>query len=105
MTCEDPNNAYVQVLNGNGQKTGSAIVLKVMSGDKVNIQADSWYWEPASSNSQMGLGWPDLIASLAGGIAGTIVGSHSAALVPVPAAIVLPCYSRTKILRMAWADS
>ncbi|RXK81490.1 RHS repeat-associated core domain-containing protein [Filimonas effusa] len=78
--ASDPNNAYVQVLNGNGQKTGTAIVLKVMSGDKVNIQADSWYGEPASSNSQSALGWPDLIASLAGGIAGTGAGSHNAAL-------------------------
>ncbi|RXK81422.1 RHS repeat-associated core domain-containing protein [Filimonas effusa] len=67
-------------MNGNGQKTGSAIVLKVMSGDKVNIQADSWYGEPASSNSQSALGWPDLIASLAGGIAGTGAGSHNGAL-------------------------
>lgn len=39
----DPNN-YVSKLNGNGNKVGTGIVLKVMSGDKVNIRASSWYY-------------------------------------------------------------
>ncbi|MBI2285189.1 MAG: Ig-like domain-containing protein [Bacteroidetes bacterium] len=39
----DPNN-YVSKLNGNGNKVGPGIVLKVMSGDKVNIRASSWYY-------------------------------------------------------------
>jgi len=39
----DPNN-YVAKLNGNGNKVGPGIVLKVMSGDRVNIRASSWYY-------------------------------------------------------------
>ncbi|MBI2285193.1 MAG: hypothetical protein HYU71_15890, partial [Bacteroidetes bacterium] len=39
----DPNN-YVSKLNGNGNKVGPGIVLRVMSGDKVNIRASSWYY-------------------------------------------------------------
>lgn len=36
-------NDYVHRLSGNGVKVGSSIVLKVMSGDAVNIRANSWY--------------------------------------------------------------
>jgi len=42
-TYTDPNN-YVAKLNGNGNKVGPGIVLKVMSGDRVNIRASSWYY-------------------------------------------------------------
>lgn len=42
-TYTDPNN-YVAKLNGYGNKVGPGIVLKVMSGDRVNIRASSWYY-------------------------------------------------------------
>jgi RHS repeat-associated protein len=74
-TYTSPND-YIQQLNGNGQRTGSAIVLKVMAGDKVNIRANSWYrLNGASPGSPVGLQVADLIGTLAGGIAGA--GSHS----------------------------
>jgi RHS repeat-associated protein len=77
-TYTNPND-YIQQLNGNGQKTGSSIVLKVMAGDKVNIRANSWYrLNGASPGSPVNLLAADLIGSLAGGIAGAGAGSHSA---------------------------
>lgn len=38
----DPNTQAAK-LNGNGNKIGPAILLKVMSGDQVNIRANAWY--------------------------------------------------------------
>ena len=40
---ETSPNDYIHKLNGNGTKVGTSMVLKVMSGDKVNIRAKSWY--------------------------------------------------------------
>ncbi len=64
-------NDYVQRLNGNSQKVGTSIVLKVMSGDKVNIRASSWYRQngvPSGSSSTSTIA--DIAASLVQGIAG-----------------------------------
>jgi len=36
-------NQYVAELDGNGNKIGPGIVLKVMSGDKINIRVSAWY--------------------------------------------------------------
>lgn len=69
----NPNN-YIQKLNGNGTKIGTGIVLKVMSGDKVNIRASSWYRQngvtPGSPQSIV----EDIVASLAAGMAGGAAG-------------------------------
>ena len=41
-TYTNPND-YIQRLNGNGTKIGTSKVLKVMSGDKINVKVSSWY--------------------------------------------------------------
>ena|GEM_PF-1894856 len=41
-TYTSPND-FIQKLNGAGPKTGTNMVLKVMTGDKVNLFAKSWY--------------------------------------------------------------
>lgn len=69
----NPNN-YIQKLNGNGVKVGTGIVLKVMSGDKVNIRASSWYKQngvaPGSPQSIV----EDIVASLSAGLSGGAAG-------------------------------
>ena len=61
-------NDYIQKLNGNNQKVGTSIVLKVMAGDKVNIRANSWYKQngvvPGNAINPIN----DIIASLMGGL-------------------------------------
>ena len=39
----DPGNTYTQQLNGSANKTGAGILLKVMSGDLLNVRVNSWY--------------------------------------------------------------
>jgi len=74
-TYTSPNN-YIQQLNGNGYKIGANIVLKVMAGDTINIRANSWYRQngaaPGTPNSPLS----SLVASLAGGVAGTDPGHY-----------------------------
>ena len=41
-TYTNPND-FIQQLNGGGNKVGSAILLKVMAGDKINVRATSFY--------------------------------------------------------------
>ncbi|RXK86628.1 NucA/NucB deoxyribonuclease domain-containing protein [Filimonas effusa] len=72
-------NSYVESLNGNSNKTGTSILLKVMAGDKVNIAADSWYERSPSSGDVSSLPVGELLSTLAGGISGAGGGSHSAA--------------------------
>ncbi|WP_164974337.1 hypothetical protein, partial [Filimonas effusa] len=73
-------NDWTQRLNGNGQRIGTGMVLKVMSGDKVSIRANSWYrLNGANPGSPVGLQVADLLGSLVGGIAGAGSGSHAAA--------------------------
>ncbi|MBW0177581.1 DUF6443 domain-containing protein [Sediminibacterium sp.] len=76
-TYTDPND-YIHKLNGNGTKLGSSMVLKVMSGDKVNIHAKSWYRlngvTPGSPVSPLS----DLVAALAGGVAQSAAGKYTA---------------------------
>ena len=71
-------NYYIQKLNGNGTKLGTSMVLKVMSGDKVNIHAKSWYRlngvTPGSPVSPL----TDLVAALAGGVAQSAAGKYTA---------------------------
>lgn len=76
-TYTDPND-YIHKLNGNGTKVGSSMVLKVMSGDKVNIHAKSWYRlngvTPGSPVSPL----TNLIEALAGGVAQSAAGKYTA---------------------------
>jgi RHS repeat-associated protein len=39
----DSSNRFAAKLDGEQQKTGPAIILKVMAGDTLNIRANSWY--------------------------------------------------------------
>ncbi len=57
-------------VNGSTNKIGPGIMLKVMAGDAFNIYASSWY---KTVNSPVNGVNPvtDLIAALAGGVAGT----------------------------------
>lgn len=82
-TYTHPND-YVHKLSGSGTKLGSSIVLKVMSGDRVNIRASSWYRQNGAT-----LGTPqdmaqEIIASLAEGIAGAGAGKFSPAQLQQP---------------------
>lgn len=74
-TYTNPND-YVHKLNGNGTKIGTAIVLKVMAGDKINIRANSWwknYSVPANpSNTISAL--IDIANALITGVPGTLNG-------------------------------
>lgn len=75
-TYTTPND-YVHKLNGSGTKLGSSIVLKVMSGDRVNIRATSWYRQNGISPGTPTGMIEDLIAGLAEGIAGASAGKLS----------------------------
>jgi RHS repeat-associated protein len=65
-------NDFIHKLNGNGTKIGTSKVLKVMSGDKVNLRVSSWYKTngtnpgPPAANPLT-----DLVTALANGIVGT----------------------------------
>jgi hypothetical protein len=61
-----PNDSLARV-NGSGNKVGPALVLKVMSGDKVDIAVKVFYrgqWLPASTADPLA----DILTSLAAGI-------------------------------------
>ncbi len=63
-----PNN-YIQRLIGSGVRTGTSMVLKVMSGDKIKAHVSSWYHNqnnetPHNGNNILG----DIVGSLLGGI-------------------------------------
>lgn len=62
-------NDYVAQLNGSGQKTGPAIVLKVTSGDMVDLAVKSFYHSQASAGGNTSA-LVDVLNSLAGGIVG-----------------------------------
>jgi RHS repeat-associated protein len=62
-------NDIVDLVNGNGNKIGPAIVLKVMSGDKIDISASHFYRNGGSYNDGTNL-VPNILSSLAGGIVG-----------------------------------
>lgn len=71
---------FIHKLNG----SGTSIVLKVMSGDKVNIRATSWYRQngvtPLSPQSSLN----DLILSLADGIAFRSTGKFTSSALQQP---------------------
>ncbi len=70
----DPNpvtvpNDLVAKLNGSGNKVGPAIVLKIMSGDKVDIGVSHFYRSGGTAN-EGGNPLTDILTSLATGIIG-----------------------------------
>ncbi|OQP63461.1 hypothetical protein A3860_24265 [Niastella vici] len=72
-------NDYVAKLNGSGQKTGPSIVLKVMSGDVIDLAVKSYYQSQSiTPNNSDAL--TDILSSLATGIvsvSGVVKGSVS----------------------------
>ena len=61
-------NDYVAKLNGNGNKIGPSILLKVMAGDKFNVAVSSWYKKNGASPGTPVNPLTGLVAALAGGI-------------------------------------
>ena len=71
-------NDYVQRLNGQATKVGTSLVLKVMSGDRVNIRASSWYRQNGGSAQSPRSALPDILAALLEGIPGVAAGKAAA---------------------------
>ena len=69
-----PNDSLARV-NGNGPKTGPAILLKVMSGDVVDIATKSFYKSGGTVNSPNST-LTDIVNSLANGLVTATSGSH-----------------------------
>ncbi len=67
-----PNN-YVAVVNGSGNKTGPGLILKVMSGDQVDIGVKS-FWKSGTVGSSTASPLADILTSLATGITGMAAG-------------------------------
>lgn len=74
-TYTSPND-FIHKLNGNGIKVGTSIVLKVMSGDRFNIHAKSWYKLNGVTPESPASPLTDLIASLAGGVSKAVSGKY-----------------------------
>jgi RHS repeat-associated protein len=73
-TVTNPNDSVSRV-NGNGNKVGPGIILKVMSGDKVDIAVQSYYnniTDTAGPRPSVN----DVLASLAPGIVSMTGGAH-----------------------------
>jgi RHS repeat-associated protein len=73
-TITNPNDSLARV-NGNGNKVGPGIILKVMSGDKVDIAVQSYYnniTDTAGPSPSIN----DVLASLATGIVSMTGGTH-----------------------------
>ena len=70
-------NVKVAKVNGSGNKIGPAIILKVMAGDKFNLNVNSW-WNSGSSPGTPVSPVNDLIAALSNGI-GPVSAGHATA--------------------------
>ncbi|MBN9382145.1 MAG: RHS repeat-associated core domain-containing protein [Chitinophagaceae bacterium] len=70
----NPNDS-ISRLRGDGQKVGPAIILKVMSGDKVTIATNYYFNSSAATNGQR-LSASDIINSLASGIVSLSGATH-----------------------------
>jgi hypothetical protein len=74
LATTNPNDNVIGV-NGSGQKVGPAIILKVMSGDKVDLGVNYFYNSSGSTNGQS-VAISDIINSLATGIVSAVGPSH-----------------------------
>ena len=87
----NPNDSVCK-LNGSGNKVGPAIILKVMSGDKVDMGVNYFFNNVGAANGQS-LSSSDIINSLAGGIVSISGGAHGSfadltgVTSPLPAAL------------------
>ena len=74
VSVTNPNDSVAKV-NASGQKVGPAIILKVMSGDKVDV-ATNYYYNTSSTTTGQALSSNDVINSLATGIVSLTGGAH-----------------------------
>jgi len=68
-------NDSVARVNGSGVKTGPAIILKVMAGDKVDLGVN-YYYNSYSDTAAPTLNATDILTSLASGLAGLSAPAH-----------------------------
>jgi len=73
-TVTNPNDSVVK-LNGNGPKTGPGIILKVMTGDKIDVGVQ-YYYNSMVNNNPSNLSASDLLSSLATGIISLTGAAH-----------------------------
>jgi RHS repeat-associated protein len=71
-------NDFIQKLNGNGEKVGTSIVLKVMSGDSYNLRVNSWYRNNGASPASPSGILETVVASLLTGVTKASVGKFNA---------------------------
>jgi len=69
-----PNDSLARV-NGSGQKTGPSILLRVMSGDVVDVATKSFYKSGGTKPGNTSV-FTDVLSALTGGISGVTLGSH-----------------------------
>lgn len=74
-TYTNPNDSVARLNPANGQKIGPAIILKVMSGDKVDIGTQYFYASTGTSNDST-LHVADLLTTLATGLVSMSGGMH-----------------------------
>ena len=74
LSVSSPNDSVARV-NGNGQKIGPAIILKVMAGDKVSV-ATNYYYNTTSTGTGQALTATDVINSQAAGLVSMTGGAH-----------------------------
>ncbi|MBU3745041.1 MAG: hypothetical protein FGM61_10950, partial [Sediminibacterium sp.] len=74
-TYTNPNDKVAK-LNGNGKKIGPAILLKVMSGDQMNIRANAYYRLNGASLGSPSNPASELLAALAASIQGVTGGKY-----------------------------
>jgi len=74
VSVTNPNDSVAR-LNGNGPKMGPGIILKVMSGDKVDLAVQYYYANMTNTNNP-NLSATDLLGSLATGIVSLTGSAH-----------------------------
>jgi RHS repeat-associated protein len=77
LTITNPNDSVMRV-NGNGQKVGPNLLLKVMSGDKIDI-AVQYYFNNIGTPQSPVSSFNDILNSLANGIVTMTAGAKGAA--------------------------
>ena len=77
LSITNPNDS-VTVLNGSGIRQGPAIILKVMSGDKLDLSV-RYYYNQASGTTNGSLTGTDILSSVAAGVFSLTGGTHGTA--------------------------